>query len=126
MLATYGPRFGLDRETALRVGASFGGGMGRMGETCGAVTGAFMVIGLQHGRTTADKSRGRDKAYDLVERFVQEFKARNNTIVCRDLLGCDISTPGGMEEVKKKNLFTTVCPRFVRDAAEILELIIEP
>ena len=84
-----------------------------------------MVIGLQHGRSKADRRRGRDKAYDVVERFVQEFKARNKAIVCRDLLGCDISTPGGMEEVKKKNLFTTVCPRFVRDAAEILEKILE-
>ncbi len=98
--------------------------MGRMGETCGAVTGAFMVIGLRHGRTIADTNRGRDKAYDLVERFVQEFRARNKTIVCRDLLGCDISTPEGMKQVKKKNLFTTVCPRFVGDAAEILEEIL--
>ena len=96
-----------------------------MGETCGAVTGAFMVIGLKHGRTTADTHRGRDKAYDLVQLFVKEFTARNKTIVCRDLLECDISTFQGMKKIKKGNLFRTKCPKFVQDAVEILEEIME-
>ena len=96
-----------------------------MGETCGAVTGAFMVIGLKHGRTKADTNRGRDEAYDLVERFVKEFNARNNTIICRELLTCDIRTPEGMKKIKKENLFRTRCPKFIQDAAEILEEMLE-
>ncbi len=121
MVSTYGPRFGLDRKMGLRVAGGFGAGMARMGETCGAVTGALMVIGLEHGKTRADDDEAREKAYELVKEFVTQFRSRNKSIVCKELLGHDISTPEGMLAIRQKNLFTTLCPRFVRDAAEILE-----
>lgn len=121
LLSTYGVEFGLDRETALKVSGAFGGGMGRMGETCGAVTGAFMVIGLKYGNTRVDDRQAKEKTYSLVKEFVEKFKSRNGSIACRELLGCDISTPEGMEIAKEKNLFATLCPKLVSDAAEIIE-----
>ncbi len=124
MLCTYGPRFGLDREKALRVAGAFGAGMGRMGETCGAVTGAFMVIGLKHGKTTADDDEAREKTYELVKEFTARFKGRNKTLLCRELLGHDLSTQQGRDAVLEKNLFITLCPRFVRDAVEIIDEIL--
>lgn len=124
MLSTYGIEFGLDRETALKVAGAFGGGMGRMGETCGAVTGAFMVIGLKYGNTRAEDMQAKKKTYSLVKEFVDRFKSCNGSIVCRELLGCDISTPEGMELAKEKNLFATLCPKLVSDAAEIIEQIL--
>jgi C_GCAxxG_C_C family probable redox protein len=120
ILSTFGPQLGLDRETALKVATAFGGGMGHMGETCGAVTGAFMVIGLKHGRIRAEDEETRDKAYELVAEFVDKFRSRNGSIVCRELLGCDINTPEGLALAREKN----VCPGFVRDAAEIIEEIL--
>src|SRR5512139_1686636 len=98
LLAAFGPALRLDRELALRLADPFGGGMGRMGETCGAVTGAFMVIGLKHGRTRADDKAAKANTHRLVQEFVGRFKSRNATIVCRDLLGCDISTPEGLKQ----------------------------
>ncbi len=124
MLSTYGERFGLDRETALKVAGAFGGGMARMGETCGAVTGAFMVIGLKHGKTMAGDDGAREKTYEIVNRFVGKFKARNKSIVCRELLGHDLSTTEGIKAVAEKNLFMTLCPRFVQTSVEILEGIL--
>nr|MDO8080477.1 C-GCAxxG-C-C family protein [Candidatus Freyarchaeota archaeon] len=124
MLSTYGTQFGLDRETALRVSGAFGGGMGRMGETCGAVTGAFMVIGLKYGQTRVGDEESKEKAYRLVKEFVDKFKSQNGSIVCRELLGCDISTPEGRRLAKEKKLFTNLCPKFVQDAAEIIEQIL--
>jgi len=124
MLSTYGLDFGLDLETALKVAGAFGGGMGRMGEICGAVTGAFMVIGLKYGNIRAEDSQAKEKTYSLVKKFVERFKSRNGSIVCRELLGCDISTPEGMELAKEKNIFTTLCPKLVSDAAEIIEQIL--
>lgn len=121
LLSIYGVEFGLDRETALKVSGAFGGGMGRMGETCGAVTGAFMVIGLKYGNTRVDDRQAKEKTYSLVKEFVEKFKSRNGSIACRELLGCDISTPEGMEIAKEKNLFATLCPKLVSDAAEIIE-----
>jgi len=124
VLSAFAPELGLDRETALKVATAFGGGMAHRGDTCGAVTGAFMAIGLRHGRLKADDRETRDRAYSLVARFVQEFESRHGSIVCRELLGCDISTPEGMQIAEENKLPATRCPNFVRDAAEILEEIL--
>ncbi len=121
MLSTYGARSGLDRETGLKVAGAFGGGMARMGGTCGAVTGAFMAIGLKHGKTKADDDEARERIYELANQFAARFKAKNGSIVCRDLLGHDLSTEEGRKAVTEQNLFVTLCPRFVQDACEILE-----
>ena len=125
LLSTYGTRFGLDREIALKIADGFGGGMARMAETCGAVTGAFMVIGLKYGRTVAEDTPAHEKTNNLITEFVREFKSRHGSIICRELVGYDISTPEGLIEARDRNLFTTLCPKYVRDAAEILEKILE-
>ncbi len=121
MLSTYGPRFGLDREQALRVAGAFGAGMARTGETCGAVTGGLMVIGLKHAKMRPDDDDSRELAYALAQEFMDAFRERNGSLLCRGLLDVDVSTPEGMAKVREGNLFQTVCPRFVRGASEILE-----
>ncbi len=121
LLAVYGPELGMDRETALKVAGGFGGGMGRMAGICGAVTGAFMVIGLVHGMTKKGDLPQKERSYETIRQFAEKFKARNRTLVCRELMGVDVSTPEGFAESKAKNIARTVCPKFVRDAAEILE-----
>ncbi len=124
ILSTFAQEFDLDREMALRVAGAFGGGMGRMGKTCGAVTGAFMVIGLKYGNTRAEDSETKEKAYRLVNEFTKRFEARNKTIECRKLLGYDISTPEGYKLIYEKGITKDLCPGFVKDAAEILEEIL--
>ena len=125
VLAAYGEQFDLKQEMALRVAGAFGGGMGRMGETCGAVTGAIMVVGLKFGSTTAGDLKARENAYAVVREFVHRFKGRNVSVLCRDLLDCDISTPEGMKLAKEAGLIKQTCPKFVKDAAEILDQLIE-
>jgi C_GCAxxG_C_C family probable redox protein len=125
ILAAYGEQFGLNHELALRVAGAFGGGMGRMGETCGAVTGAIMVIGLKFGCTTAGDLKTRENAYAVVREFVHRFKGRNVSVLCRDLLDCNISTPEEMKRAKEEGLIKKNCPKFVKDAAEILDQLIE-
>jgi C_GCAxxG_C_C family probable redox protein len=124
VLSTYSGQFGLDLETALKISAAFGGGMGRMGETCGAVTGACMVIGLKYGRTTVQDTQSHENTNRLVKEFVDRFKSLNGSIVCRELLGCDLSTPDGLKTFVEKKLRDIVCPKFVRDAAEIVEQLL--
>lgn len=124
ILTTYGPEFGIDRETALRISAPFGAGVGRMGETCGVVNGAFMVIGLKHGSVDVKDKKARAKTYELARKFVEKFKNRNSSVVCRDLLDCDLSTKKGFAVAVAKKLFKTRCPVFVRDSARILEQIL--
>jgi C_GCAxxG_C_C family probable redox protein len=124
VLSAYSGQFGLDRETALKVSAAFGGGMGRMGEICGAVTGAFMVIGLKYGRTAVQDTQSHENTNRLVKEFVDRFKSLNGSIICRELLGCDLSTPDGLKTFVEKKLRDTLCPKFVRDAADIVEQLL--
>jgi C_GCAxxG_C_C family probable redox protein len=121
VLSTYAPMVGLDRESALRVSCGFGGGMGRLQNTCGAVTGAFMVIGCKYGKVREDDGEAKGKTYDLVKIFADRFKAVNGSINCRELLGCDLNTEEGMKFAEENNLFSTKCEKYVRDAAGIIE-----
>ncbi len=120
VLGSYCEQFGLECEKAFKVATGFGGGM-RMGGTCGAVSGAFMVLGLKYGNTTAENKEAKAKTYTKVEEYTNRFKARNDSVTCRELLGCDLSTPEGMKEAKEKGLFSSICPKIVQDAVEIIE-----
>jgi C_GCAxxG_C_C family probable redox protein len=113
----------MDYETALRIGSAFGGGMGLMGGTCGAVTGAFMIIGLKHGAADTENRESKTKTYELVKKFTERFKARNDSIICRELIGFDI---GSKKDLDPDTWLTIIerCPEYITDAAEILEEII--
>jgi C_GCAxxG_C_C family probable redox protein len=120
VFSSYSEQLGLDSDRASKVAAGFGGGM-RMAGTCGAVTGAFMVLGLKYGSSSANNQDAKVKTYNKIEEFTRRFKTRNNSVTCRELLGCDISTPEGMKEARDKRLFSSKCTQMVQDAAEILE-----
>jgi len=121
VLSAFSETMGLDRSTALKISQSFGGGMAHMGETCGAVTGAFMVIGLQHGRTRADDDEAKEKTYATVHEFILRFKARYNSIVCKEILGYDVSDEAEFKQAQNEEVFQRICPNLVQSAAEICE-----
>jgi C_GCAxxG_C_C family probable redox protein len=124
VLSSYGPQFGLERELALKLANGLGGGIGHQGESCGAVTGALMVIGLKHGETLAGDEKSSEKTYGLISQFLERFKVRHGSILCRQLLGYDISTPEGLQTARDNGLFEKRCPKYVRTSAEILEEIL--
>lgn len=120
VVGSYCEQFGLDCEMASKVATGFGGGM-HIGGECGAMTGGFMVLGLKYGNTDAEDKEAKVKTYEKSIEFADRFKARNGSIDCRELLGCDISTADGMKKAQEEGLFDSVCPKMVREAAEILE-----
>ena len=120
VLSAYAGQFGVDDETALKIASGFGGGMGRMADTCGAVTGAFMVLGLKYGQNSPDREV-KEAIYAQVRKFASRFKTRNRSLVCCELLGCDISQSEGLRRATDEKLFSMVCSKFVRDACEISE-----
>ena len=124
VFSTFAPEFRVSEETALKIACAFGGGMARMGDTCGAVTGALMTIGLKYGRIDPEDEASKEKTYALVQEFVKRFKARHETIVCRELVGYDISIPEEHDKAEEENLFDEICPDFVGSAAEILDEIL--
>lgn len=123
ILSVYGERFGLSHKTALKLSAGFGGGM-QMAETCGAVTAAIMVLGLKYGPAAAQDQNSKKKTYELTKGFISSFQARNGSVICKELLGCDITTPEGARTAKEKDLFDTRCTKLITEAVEILEEIL--
>jgi C_GCAxxG_C_C family probable redox protein len=115
----YGPLCGVDEEICIRIASPFGGGIGHLQEICGAVSGAIMAIGLKHGAGTAERDR-RDRINELAREFINEYTKRNSSILCRDLLGFDITTESGLVEARRRGIFSA-CGNYVRIAAEILE-----
>ena len=121
IFSTYCEDFGLDKETALKLSCGLGGGLGRLGHVCGAVSGACLIIGLKHGKFLPDDTESRKNTYALVHEFGKRFEERNQTLNCRELLQIDLQD-GDRQKVKERT--HEVCPRVLKDAAEILESIL--
>lgn len=87
VFAAYAEDYGIDKELALRLSASFGGGMGRMREVCGAFSGMLMVAGLETGTVVGKDADGKKANYDKVQELARIFKENNGSLYCRELLG---------------------------------------
>lgn len=123
VLTAFSEELGMDEKTALKVSCAFGGGMASSGMVCGAVTGSLMVLGLKHGRTTIEDLPAKDKTYALSQEFMKQFRERYGSVICKDIIGCDISTPDGKEAFRNQQKMS-VCTECVRDSATILEKIL--
>lgn len=123
VFTAFATELGLEEELALKIGTQFGGGA-RKGEMCGAVSGALMALGLKYGHCDAKNAEEKGKAYQIAEDFMNRFTEKNGTVVCRELLGYDLSKAEDMEKIRELNLFKTTCPQMVRCATEIVEQMI--
>ena len=109
------------KELALKMAAGFGGGMGKQQETCGAVTGAIMVLGLLKGEDVNNNDELKASTYGAVKDLIRDFVAEYKTTNCKDLIGCDLNTPEGSAKFKEDKIMETVCADCVKKAVEIVE-----
>lgn len=131
VFAVFADKYGMDEETALKVSASFGGGIGRMREVCGTVCGMSMVAGMETGATDGSLE-GKKHNYEVVQRLAGIFRERNGSIICRELLGLvpkeeqgrtakvmytDTTPEARTEQYYKKR----PCIKLIAEAVEILE-----
>ena len=107
--AAFADIYNVDKDTILRASASFGGGIGRMRQTCGAACGMFLLAGLENGSTTPKDIIGRDNNYKLVQHLAEKFAAENGSMICGELLGLSGNAP----KAKRP------CSRMVESAARI-------
>ena len=118
----YADRYGFDKDTALRVSSSFGGGMGRLREVCGAVSAMLMLIGLKEGYTSPNDDKIKEEHYAKVQSLAKEFEAKFGTIICRELLNLteknSTPTPSKRDE---KYYQERPCAKFVEFASELIE-----
>lgn len=121
VLLVFADRFGMDEETAKRIASTFGGGMGRLREKCGAVTGAFMVLGLAYGNTSPEDMKTKLAAYQKVRELNQRFEGIHGTSICSELL----KKHATQTEVTARKHHKIICRRLVGDAVGILYDMLE-
>jgi C_GCAxxG_C_C family probable redox protein len=124
IIGTYSSQYGLEKDTAFKLATGFGGGMAGFGRTCGAVSGAYMVIGLKYGMGIKGETNLKEKTYQLIQEFSRRFIEIHGSVICKELLGCNIGTPQGKEYFSQNELFDKKCLQYVKNAAQILEDIL--
>jgi C_GCAxxG_C_C family probable redox protein len=128
VIAAFAEDFNMEVETALKISTGFGSGMGRMCEVCGALTGGFMVLGLKYGKVNTDGSKygpATEMTYKLVAKLADRFKERNGKILCKDLLGLDLSLAENREIAIERKYFVERCGKYIQDSIEILEDLLD-
>ncbi len=120
VFSVFAEEMGLSRDQAMKVANGFGGGLARQGDTCGAVTGAMMAVGLARGSNMPDEA-AKQRIYACIWEFMANFRAEHGSTVCRDLLGCDLATAEGREKAHSTGITKTLCPELVANAVEIVE-----
>jgi C_GCAxxG_C_C family probable redox protein len=118
-------QMGLERDTALKLTTGFGAGMARQQETCGAVVGAYLALGLKFGRTRIEDELARDETYMFMLDFNDEFVRMHGSINCKELLACDLATAEGQKRFNELQLQENVCANCVKDAAAIVKNFLE-
>jgi len=111
-------------EVIPKIATAFGGGIGRCGSVCGALTGGVMALGIKYG-TNEPSLEKRLKAYELAQKFYKRFERQHGSVLCRELIGYDLSKPEELEEANKAKVFEEKCTNFVRKAVENLMEICE-
>jgi C_GCAxxG_C_C family probable redox protein len=121
VFSSFAPALGLDVKEALKITSGFGAGICYKGEVCGAVSGAYMALGLKYGRWRSEDTEAKEKTYSLMREFDCQFIVQNGSVYCNQLLEGDMSSPEGIRKINDARKFQTLCPRFVKDAVEIAE-----
>lgn len=116
ILMAWARECGLDSDTAKKIAATFGGGMGRLRKTCGSLTGAFMVLGLKYGNTEPKDLKTKFNSYFLTRLLAERFAGIHGSTECAELLSCHVTD----SQVKKRQHHQKICRQLVRDAALLL------
>lgn len=124
VFAAFADKMGMDENTCLKLSSSFGGGMGRLREVCGAVSGMFMVAGALYGYAENGDVKKKEH-YALIQEMAKAFTDKHQTIICRELLQIKPSVPSPVPTARNEQFYKTrPCVRFVETAADITEKII--
>ena len=120
VVAAFADMYGFSEEQALRMSASFGGGIGRMRQTCGAACGMFLLAGLEKGAIDGKDREGKAANYALVQELAEEFKKRNGSMICAELLGLKKPEGSSIPEARTEQYYSKrPCIKMVEEAARI-------
>ncbi len=119
---TYCEKFGIQKEVGLKLSSSFGGGMGRLREVCGAVSSMFAILGLEKGYTDFNDDKIKEKHYALIQKAANKFKEKHKTIICRELLGLENENISPIPTKRTEEYYLSrPCENFIETACEIID-----
>ena len=122
VLLAFAPVLNLDENTILKMSSSFGGGMGRMREVCGAVSSMLMVAGLLKGYTSPGDMLGKTRHYQLVQNLAKKFEKVQGSIICRDILDLPAGWDSPLPSARTDKYYSErPCESCIRTASEIIE-----
>ncbi|MBN1767864.1 MAG: C_GCAxxG_C_C family protein [Prolixibacteraceae bacterium] len=122
VLAAFAPNLGLSVDDSLKVACAFGAGMGRTQQTCGAVTGALMALGLKYGKGINDNNEKKEQTFAMTKILIDKFAQIHGSVNCRELLdGLNMNISDELECIQKEKMFETRCPNYVATAAQLVE-----
>ncbi len=124
VLNAYAKNLGLSDELSLKIATPFGGGMARQQYVCGAVTGAYLILGLKYGKHLKEDNESKSKTYEMVHQFNTEFLKENDSLQCKEILGFDMNTEEGKKEIESRNLYEVKCVKAIKTAIEIISKMI--
>ena len=120
----YAQEFGIDKEMALKLSSSFGGGMGRLREVCGAVSSMFAIAGLKNGYTSNNDDEVKAKHYELIQKLADEFKKEHSTIICRELLDLNEKISSPIPSKRTEEYYQErPCSKFISTACKLISKI---
>ena len=122
VLGAFADLLNAKKEVLIDMAAGFGGGMGRLQQTCGALTGGFMVLSsLQNNNRKQNKEKLNQNIQELASRFNERFGALN----CKELIPYDLKSPESREKAKRNKVFEKKCTEYVATAVELVESILK-
>jgi C_GCAxxG_C_C family probable redox protein len=127
VFSVFSEELGISKDAGMKLANPFGAGITYLQETCGAVTGSLMAIGLKYGKGERGTAEDKERAYDMSRHFLTEFKKAHGSLQCRVLMeGHDMSSPEGIAKIQEMDLFRLRCMKLVQNAVEITESILSP
>jgi C_GCAxxG_C_C family probable redox protein len=122
--SVFSEELGIDEITAQKMALGLGGGIGRQGEVCGALSGGVLVLGMKYGVNSMDGEANKvakERVYELDKEFTRRYKERTGAIRCNDILGFDMNDPAARADASARGVFATRCNKCIQDSVEILE-----
>ena len=124
VIKAYAGDVGMNEEDAVKMASALGGGVGRNGHICGAVSGAALIIGMKFGTTDPANFQTKEKAYNKTNELLEKFSAENKSVLCKELIPYDMKNPEELKKAREAGVFAKQCPLYVLSSGRILESII--
>lgn len=125
VLTAYADHLNFDPDLALSVSAGFGGGIGKMQKTCGAVTGSFMVLGISNSKRYVENIDARNATNEMIQKFTVDFTTLHGSLDCKALLNCDFTTEEGEKRFVDEDMKKNICSKCISDSIKLIEEIVK-